>query len=168
MKMLVIWICLATMKLAANEVPLATLRQLYYQAAAQKTASASLSNLLKEVNERSAPILYCYKGAAYMMQAKYAFNPITKLSRFNKGKTAIESAIKRDPEQLEMRFIRFSIQNNLPSFLGYDDNIESDKQKMLNGVRMLKDLELKKNITEYLIASKKCTKEELNRLKNDR
>ncbi|MFD0941517.1 hypothetical protein [Pedobacter boryungensis] len=143
---------------------LSTLRKLYYRAAVESAASVSLSKELKSVQLDAEPILVCYKGAAYMMEAKYAFNPISKLSRFSKGKNAIEHAIAREPSNMEMRFIRFSIQTNLPGFLGYHTNISSDKQKLLAGVGNLKDKTLKDNITAYLIASKKCTSEEIKKL----
>lgn len=150
--------------LATNEASLINLRKLYYQAAVSKTAASNLSVAVKDFNQNSSPVLYCYKGAAYMMEAKYAFNPITKLSRFHKGKSAIEWAIAKDPEQAEMRFIRFSMQTNLPSFLGYDDHIESDKLKLISSLAKINDEELKENIRVYLITSKKCTKEELKKL----
>ncbi|MFA6276846.1 MAG: hypothetical protein WC622_08855 [Pedobacter sp.] len=149
----------------SKDVPeLSMLRKLYYRAVVESSASALLSKELKVVGPNSAPILVCYKGAAFMMEAKYAFNPITKLSRFSKGKTAIEQAIAREPGNMEMRFIRFSIQTNLPGFLGYHGNIASDKQKLLAGVGSLTDKVLKDNITAYLIASKKCTSEEIKKL----
>lgn len=143
---------------------LSTLRKLYYRAAVESSASTSLSKELKSVGPDSAPILLCYKGAAFMMEAKYAFNPITKLSRFSKGKKAIEEAIAKEPSNMEMRFIRFSIQTNLPGFLGYQGHIDSDKKKLLAGVANVTDKVLRENITAYLITSKKCTSEEIKKL----
>ena len=164
--MLIIWLGLFNLPMASSELKLSELRKLYYQAAESSAASATLTRTLKTVDASSAPIFLCYKGAAHMMEAKYTLNPITKLSRFNKGKIAIEQAIERDPDQLEMRFIRFSIQVNLPSFLGYKGQIEVDKKKLLAGVGVINDKVLKDNVINYLIASKKCTKEEIKKLQN--
>ena len=164
--MLLIWLGVFTLPMASSELKLSELRKLYYQAAESSAASATLSRTLKAVDAASEPIFLCYKGAAHMMEAEYTLNPITKLSRFNKGKTAIEQAIARDPSQLEMRFIRFSLQVNLPAFLGYKGQIEADKKKLLAGVASINDKVLKENVVNYLIASKKCTKEEIKKLQN--
>lgn len=148
-----------------SDVEVATLRKLYYEAAENKTAVKKLSALLAKVDENSDAILIGYRGATEMMEAKYAFNPVTKLSRFNKGKTYLEKAIKKEPKQVELRFIRFSIQTNLPSFLGYNDHIKSDKNLLFNAVPSLTDKQLKNNIIDYLIISKHCNQEEIKKLK---
>lgn len=139
-------------------------RKLYYEAALKEDAANKLNKMLVAVNDNSDAIFICYKGAAQMLDAKYAFNPITKLSRFKKGKILIEKAINKDPNHLEMRFIRFSIQTNLPSFLGYNNWIENDKKILLLQTAKIKDEDLKQKISSYLV--KYCTKEELKKLNN--
>jgi hypothetical protein len=161
---LLIFIQMGTLEF--NDPDLSNLRALYYQAAEDKTAANKLSQLLADVNEQSAAILIGYKGASQMMEAKYAFNPITKLSRFNKGKTYIEKAIKKDPQHVELRFLRFSLQTNLPSFLGYGDSVAADKKFLLNAISTRIDAKLKQNIVNYLLTSKECTKEELKKLRD--
>ncbi|TKB97117.1 hypothetical protein [Pedobacter cryotolerans] len=149
-----------------SDVEVATLRKLYYEAAENKAAVKKLSALLAKVNDNSDAILIGYRGATEMMEAKYAFNPVTKLSRFNKGKNYLEKAIKKEPKQAELRFIRFSIQTNLPSFLGYNDHIKIDKDVLINSIVKIDDKQLKNNIIEYLIISKQCNQEEIKKIKN--
>jgi hypothetical protein len=156
---IIILLSVTDANLKINEV-----RKLYYQAAVNEDAAVRLKKMLTEVNDNSDAIFVCYKGASQMLDAKYAFNPITKLNRFKKGKTMIEKAINKDPNHLEMRFIRFSIQTNLPSFLGYNNWIESDKKLLLLQTSKTKDEDLKLKISNYLV--KYCTKEELKKLNN--
>lgn len=151
---------------SVNELDVTNLRNLYYQAAAHEAASKKLSNLLVNVNTKSSPIFVCYKGAAEMMEAKYAFNPISRLSKFKKGKNLIEAAIKLDPNDMEIRFLRFSIQTNLPGFLGYNSSIKSDKEVLISQIATVKDENLKGRIISYLSSSKYCTKEEIKKLKS--
>jgi hypothetical protein len=51
----------------------------------------------------------------------------------------------------ELRFLRLGIQNNAPSFLGYNDSIEPDKIFLINAEATLTDPELKKLILSYLV-----------------
>lgn len=136
------------------------LRNLFYLAATNKQSSVKLSTLLLPVDAKSAPVLVCYKGVAELMEAKYIVNPLTKLSKFKSGKELIEQAIKRDPDDTEMRFLRFSVQTNLPSFLGYDKEITSDKNFLLDKANEINDSNFRNNVIRYLSSSKYCTDEE--------
>jgi hypothetical protein len=131
------------------------IRSLYHNAPVVKQDAAQLQDLLQSVNNNTAvPVLVCYKGASEMIQAKYSFNPFTKWEKFNKGKELLQKAINRDTLDLEMRFIRFSIQSNLPSFLGYHDELNTDKHFLVENTKNTKDYELKKIISNYLTTLK--------------
>ena len=58
--------------------------------------------------------------------AEVVSNPYTKLSYFNDGKKLIDQAIKMDPKNAELRYLRFMIQQNTPDFLNYSDDINAD------------------------------------------
>lgn len=94
-----------------------------------------------------------YKGAILMIMAKHYISPWTKLGSFNQGRALLEDAIKKDAGNLELIYIRFSIQTNSPSFLGYQQFIETDKNKLLEETPLLKDKILRKRITDYLLKS---------------
>ncbi len=103
------------------------------------------------------PICRVYFGAIKAVSAKFPFNPYTKLKRFNEGKTQIEKAVKGAPNSMEVRFIRFTIQSESPSMLGYQQNVESDRDFILAHVEDLKDNNLKHFICSYMIKSDRCT-----------
>lgn len=67
-----------------------------------------------------------YYGAYLAVWANHVWNPMDKLSTFKKGKTELENAIKDDPNNVELRFLRLSIQSNIPGILNYKQNIKSD------------------------------------------
>lgn len=67
-----------------------------------------------------------YLGGLQTIWANHVFSPISKLKTFREGKKNIEKAIKKEPENVELRFIRLSVQKNAPSFLGYKSNINED------------------------------------------
>ncbi|WP_316820264.1 hypothetical protein [Pedobacter gandavensis] len=148
----------------ATEPEIEKVKSLFQASAHNKGAADQLLKLLSNVNESSAPLLISYKGAAEMMQAKYAFNPINKIKRFNNGKRLLEDAVKKAPEQIEIRFLRFAIQTNLPGFLNYNDEIQKDKKYLLSNLKTTQDKKLKQNIVKYLSASKYCSAEEKKRL----
>lgn len=90
-----------------------------------------------------------------MMQAKHAFNPISKWNLFKDGKKILESAIASDPNNIELRYLRLTIQSNVPSFLGYSGKIETDKAFLLSKLNSITDKELHQMVTSYLDKVKK-------------
>jgi len=143
------------------------LRELYHRAPEVKQDARQLNQLLLQVDSASSvPVLVCYKGANEMIQAKYTLNPIAKLDRFNKGKELIQKAFTRDTLNLEMHFIRYSIQSNLPAFLNYRDELNKDKRYLLDNTKRSKDAELQEMIFNYLSGLAVIKPEELKQLKN--
>ena len=69
----------------------------------------------------------------------------------------LETVIASNIYNIELRFLRFAIQTNVPSFLNYDSNIEEDKNFLLVKTPGLSDVALKKMISDYLLQSGKLT-----------
>lgn len=149
--------------LSNTAINLIEVRNLYEIAANNKSANAKLINLLADVKMDNA-LLTGYKGAAIMMEANHVFNPITKLSRFRKGKQLLEYAIKLDGVNVELRYIRLTIQTNVPGILGYSSAIEIDKKIIINQLELLKDKDLRNRMISYLIRANVCNSEELRRI----
>lgn len=139
------------------------IRNLYEQAAQNKTANQKLSAMLTNIAPNDV-LLMGYKGASIMMEAKHVVNPFTKMSKFKKGKNLIEDAIKNDANNTELRYVRLTIQTNLPAFLGYDEAIKNDKTFLIEHLPSLKDTDLKNRIVKYLSNKKICNEDELTRI----
>lgn len=94
-----------------------------------------------------------YGACMYFMQAKFAKNPITKWGRFKKGKKKLDGLIDADSENVELRYLRFLFQNEMPEFLGYHQNREQDFSLIVASIdtaNLLEDLKciILKNISE--------------------
>lgn len=72
------------------------------------------------------PVLLAYLGGFQTVWAKHVGSPIAKLSTFKQGRKNIEKSIAKDPNNVELRFIRCSVQKNAPKILGYHSNIKED------------------------------------------
>jgi hypothetical protein len=142
-----------------------TVRTLYQQAPTDEKACRSLIEILKPYNETNDALFYGYKASATMIMAKHVFNPFSKLSYFNKGKNMMEKAIATAPQNVELRFLRFAAQTEIPSFLGYKEDIKNDKKFLLNSLARVDDIDLKKEIVAFLKESDYVTEKEKNNIK---
>lgn len=134
-----------------------SLRKLYYEASVKKDSAKRFMDIMNKLEVESDPLLLCYKGMANLIQANYSFNPYNKLSYFNKGKEMLEKSIKEDPQNIEIRFMRFCVQTNAPFFLEYSANVNTDKAIILREWNEIQDKDLKEKIKIYMLESKACT-----------
>lgn len=135
-------------------------RDLYYKASTDENSCEELENYLAGTPKISPHIILGYKGVSQMLKAKYAWNPVNKLSYFNAGKRYLDAAIESSKQNVELRFLRFAVQNNAPGILNYSDNINSDKKLILASFTTLTDADLKKRIKDYITSCDSFTKQE--------
>jgi hypothetical protein len=140
------------------------IREKYHLAIYNEKIANALDAELQAL-EGGESIFKGYQGAVKMLLASFAFMPNTKYAFFTNGKVLLEKAIIESPSDLELRYLRLSIQQNTPSFLGYKSDIETDKQLLLRGVSDVKDADLKIRIKSYLISSCNLTEAERQLLK---
>lgn len=150
----------STVPVDMNEV-----RSLYKEAVKSEDSCKELVEISSGFTGENNPLMLGYKGSGTMLMAKHSFNPFTKMSYFKKGKQMLEKAIELDENNIELRFLRFNAQTNMPSFLGYNHNIDDDKNFILNGFSQIKDLKLKDFVWQGFYNSKYVTDKERGQLK---
>lgn len=107
------------------------IRKHYKLAVNDASVANKLADKLKKVNQPDALTL-AYQASVEALKAKHAWSPYTKLQQMNAYEKLMNEAIKMKPDDLEIRFLRYSIQLNTPLFLGYSNNLTEDKQAIVN------------------------------------
>jgi hypothetical protein len=133
----------------AQQLQLDSIRANYSKAVNdKKLCQKMIANL--GANSTSAVNL-AYLGAYQTIWAKHVINPLSKLQTFNKGKKNIEKAVSAQPDEIEIRFIRLSVQKNCPAFLGYNTHIDEDSKILSANSKNVKSPTLKKMIDALLV-----------------
>lgn len=149
------------------------IRKLFYEAVESEEKLEELEKFFnKNFTERALiyhPILLAYTGAIDALKAKHAFNPFTKFSKVVSSLNILERAVSREPNNLEIRFIRFSILHNLPGFLGYSKERNDDICVIVDQLEkkdyILYDPKLQKNVIEFMLDSKRLNASQTVQLK---
>lgn len=149
------------------------IRKLFYEAVESEDKLEELENFFsKSFSEKALiyhPALLAYTGAIDALKAKHAFNPFTKFSRVLSSLSTLERAVNREPNNLEIRFIRFSILHNLPAFLGYgkerNDDIMVIVSQLANKDYIKYDPKLQKNVIEFMLDSERLNASQTVQLK---
>ena len=113
---------------------------------------------MKLLEKEQSPEAKAYYAAMVFMKAKYVKFPLSKYNNFKKGKSALDQVILENKSNVELRYLRFVFQNELPAFLNYDNNIEEDFSSVAGGIeksnltkgfkhKILKNMLLVKGVT---------------------
>ncbi|NIR53191.1 hypothetical protein GWO43_31505 [candidate division KSB1 bacterium] len=154
--------------LAAQSHEVKDLRDQYYQAAKESEVAKEFYKKLVSLNGPEDTLVLGYKGMASFMLARHAKNPTAKLKYFVEGRNHLEKAIRLDPDNLELRYLRFTVQTSAPEFLGYQRNIASDKEFILDSIydRKSTDEDLINRMVDYMLRTKFCTRREKKKIKS--
>ncbi len=134
-----------------------------------KTDSASCARLYTKITKENSSnnIIICYKGAITASMADYSKNKTEKLKLFSEGKKLVEQCIAKDTSNVELRFLRFTVQTSCPKILGYNKQIEKDKKYILSVYKSITISRLRTMIFDYLYHSSYLTKTEKDYLRID-
>ncbi len=117
-----------------------------------------------QIISKKPPLIMAYFGALEALKAKNSWNPYNKVKFLNRSNTIVNQAVEASPNDLEIRFIRFSIQLNLPKFLGLSKDMQADKNQILQQLKQKHygsaDKVFVQNIIKFMVDSKQCTLQE--------
>lgn len=144
-------------------------RELYFRCEKDTKAVNELIALISDDLAKKDPVLKGYKGAAITISADSYSNPFEKLNRFSEGKALLEEAIKLKPTDFDLRFLRFCVQSESPSFLNYRSNLAEDKDFILKNWKSLpgrvNNNAYIENTRKYLLDSKQLSASEKTNIK---
>lgn len=148
------------------ETNLIALRTELNKAAENKQIAESFFDKMSNIDEQSQPILLGFKAISILIMGKHSFNPYSKLKYFYWGKGLLDKAIEKE-NSLELHFFRFAVQTNIPSFLPYTGDIQTDKEIIFSYLPKTKDRDLIKRIVAYMSSTKYCSEGEIKKLLYD-
>ena len=124
----------------------------------------SLYKELTALNSKD-PLIWAYIATLDGLKAKHSWNPYNKLKFVSRSQKLIAKAIEARPDDLEIRFMRFSLQHYTPEFLGFSKNLEEDRQAIFRLYEQRKfgrsDPDLVRNIAKFMIDSNRCSRNEI-------
>jgi hypothetical protein len=172
MKQLIVLVllCLWLNSYAQNDSPpeLKQLRQKMILALNSGKTTDSLYTALDKMSSKP-PVYMAYLGILDGLKAKHSWNPYSKLKYLGTAEKVLKQAADADLHNIEIRFLRFSIERNAPGFLGYNKNLAADREEMIRQLNARNYGTANKPLTiqiiKFLIDSKQCTAAETEALR---
>ena len=152
------------------DIDIKLLRNLLNESTKSEKAATQLFEQTKNFDTENRPLLIGFKAMSEFMLCNHVSNVFSKLNHFNTGKKLLEDAIKKEQKNPELIYFRFITQTNVPSLLGYSNNIKDDKEFLIKYVKdnfsnANKDVDLYNRIKKYLLQCKVCGEMEKESIK---
>lgn len=144
----------------SNSQDLFQIRAQYPLAQESEELTSQLHDKLAQITTGADPVMIAYKGAVKTLMADFAKKVKEKKEYFKEGVEMIETALKAEPNNIEIRYLRLTIQEHAPKFLKYHDNISEDKEFILKSYTSISSKELKAVIRDFILESRSFDEEE--------
>jgi hypothetical protein len=140
--------------------PATTLRQQLVRAVNSSKTTDSLYQSFISIKDRT-PLITGYIATLQALKAKHTWNPYCKIKYLNDSEKTFAQAVTADPHEMEVRFLRFSVEHNVPAFLGDNKNLYSDREEIIDQLEKKHYIQADKpliiTIIKFLLNSKRCT-----------
>ena len=132
---------------------LSEIRKLYLNAMNSENLSKEFCSKLADITKDDNKTLVAYKGASITLLSRFKKKVPDKMKIFKEGIKLVEFAVANEPNTLEIRLIRLSIQENVPKIVKYNKNIKEDKDFILTHYKE-QSATLKEYVKNFIMQSK--------------
>jgi hypothetical protein len=147
-----------------SNLDLAEVRKLYPNAANSENTSKEFLSKFSDVTNDNSKVIVAYKGAAITISSKFIKKVSEKIKNFKEGAKLVEFAVASEPNNIEIRLIRLSIQENVPKIVKYNVNKKEDIAFLLAHYKE-QSTALRNYIKNFILQSKSFTAEEKQTIK---
>lgn len=153
----------------AQSLKLNEIRESFFELTFDSKNTPQFYDELKKIADPS-PTVTAYMGATQALMVKHAWNPFSKWKFLRLSEKTLRKAVNKDPENVEVRFLRFSVEKNIPHMLGFSEHIEGDQDFLLTHIDKFDMAELNdeyfKFIYKFFEEQVELSDEELERVRN--
>lgn len=143
---------------------LASIRKMYSTVVKSEANAKEFSAKMADISNSDDKTLVAYKAASILLISKFEKKIQAKMDRFKEGAKLLESTIKSEPNNIEIRMIRLSIQENVPGITGYKKNIKEDKNFIITHYNE-QNIALKEYLKAFVLQSKSFSDKEKQLIK---
>lgn len=160
--------------LIANAIPtysqsLQEVRQGFHDVVFEPKLTKQFHSQLAE-SENSTPELQAYRAVSEAMMARVVWNPVSKLAQVIKYAGMMEEVVEANPDNIEVRFLRLSIEYNIPRFLGMSKHLDEDANMIISNLSDVASMNIDptygRYILDFLIKTDLCSYQQLRVMKS--
>lgn len=150
------------------KLSLPQIRARYRESVDDREEAEALWRKLKDYRGEDGVIL-AYKAATRILMSHHSWMPMEKLAYLKEAMYLFRQAVRHAPDNIEVRFLRFSIEHSLPAYLDESKDLEEDKAAILASADRYRDFSLDQaeleSMYEFFESCDRFTEAELAQLR---
>ena len=138
-------VCMTPSAISPSPSPWIQIRTAYRTALTNNNHVNTFESACKSHSQTDA-VANAYYATALALRARASISPTTKLSLANQAETHLNAAATSQPQNLEIRFLRYSFEYGTPAFVNMKKNMQVDKPlaiKFAKSQSPIKDIAVK-------------------------
>ena len=137
------------------------IRHLYKEVSDYPAKVTQFGAFIAQLPDELITLRLAYQATTEALKARETWFPWEKLAHFQKSMEIFKKALAYQPDDIEVRFLRYTIQKNTPSILGLGTHISEDKKYILAHIAdSPTDIYMKKSIAKYLLENEHLNTQE--------
>lgn len=116
----------------SNIPVIADIRKLYATVVISESNAKEFASKLADIQKEDNKTFVAYKGASIVILSRFKKEISEKSKNFKEGAKIVEFAVASEPNNIEIRMIRLSIQEKAPKIVNYNKNKKEDKDFLLD------------------------------------
>lgn len=137
----------------SNTPEITEIRKLYATVVISESNAKEFASKLANIEKDDNKTLVAYKGASIVILSRFKKMISEKSKNFKEGAKMVEFAVASEPNNIEIRMIRLSIQEKAPKIVNYNKNKKEDKDFLLDHYKEQSG-NLKAYIKNFMLQSK--------------
>lgn len=137
----------------SNTPEITEIRKLYATVVISESNAKEFASKLANIEKDDNKTLVAYKGASIVILSRFKKLISEKSKNFKEGAKMVEFAVACEPNNIEIRMIRLSIQEKAPKIVNYNKNKKEDKEFLLDHYKEQSG-NLKAHIKNFMLQSK--------------
>ncbi len=133
-KIFLLFVCLFYTLLVHANVNIELARKEFKKAAFNDKVTNEVYQVLVS-SKTQDPLTQAYVAYFTALKARHVTSPYEKITYVRSFDQAIKKAVALAPDNFEIRFLRFSIQDKLPTYLGYSKELAVDKKIIMQKIQ---------------------------------
>jgi hypothetical protein len=147
---LLLALLLLVLSLSASAGLMEDMRKNYGKAMEDKAICESLWQRILADDSPHDALYLAYKGGICMGMAKHSVLAGKRVEYLNMGKKLIDDAVRMNGQNVEIRFIRYSVQVNVPPIFGYNKNKAVDRTYIMEHLQDISNEKQRSEISAFM------------------
>lgn len=143
---------------AESKAEFKILRDQYVKALKNHNLAKEVHEEFRKLNDPSAKIL-AYRGALEAILTRTTWNFFKKLDYLRDSEKTFDMAVAKAPQSVEVRFMRMAVQYEIPRYLGFSSDLDTDKNFILDNIHKFNPAGLDDyTLNQIILFAKRCNK----------